>query len=246
MTGLAWAGVGAGAVAASYVGARTLWYAIQNPRCSWFVSSVTRGTSTRPSLALTFDDGPSESTPEILAVLDRHRVRATFFQVGANVERLPEVAREVAAASHEVGNHTHSHARLCFKSRRFIYSELATAQRIIEETIDQPVRFFRPPFGLRWFSLDRVQRQLGLTSVLWTTVGYDWKAGESEIIARVAAGVTNGAIILLHDGRRLHTTPDVSATIGALDRLIPQLQDRGFHFETLSQIIEASPCPKLP
>ncbi len=246
MTGEAWAGVSAGAAAASYVGARTLWYAIQNPGCSWFVPSVTRGTSTRPSLALTFDDGPSESTPKILGVLDKHRVHATFFQCGANVERLPAVAREVAAASHEVGNHTHSHARLCFKSRRFIYLELATAQAIIEDTINKPVKFFRPPYGLRWFSLARVQRRLGLTSVLWTTVGYDWKAAEAEIIERVAEGVTNGAIILLHDGRRLHTTPDVSATIGALDRLIPLLQDRGFRFETLSQIIEASPCPKLP
>jgi peptidoglycan/xylan/chitin deacetylase (PgdA/CDA1 family) len=239
MTGLAWAGLSAGAggaVAASYAGVRAIRYASRNVDCAWFGFPVRRGTSARMSVALTFDDGPSESTPELLALLDKHDVPATFFQCGANVTRLPHVARQVAAASHEIGNHTYSHPSLCYKSGRFIHRELAKAQATIEDTISRPVVFFRPPYGLRWVGLPRVQRQLGLTSVLWTTTGFDWIAPEQEIVNRVNGGVVNGAIICLHDGRGLDARPDISATIGAVARLIPQLRDRGFQFETLHQI----------
>jgi peptidoglycan/xylan/chitin deacetylase (PgdA/CDA1 family) len=224
-------------VAASYAGARTLWYAIQNPHCSWLVPSVQRGTAARRSIALTFDDGPSESTPKLLELLERHGVRATFFLCGANARRLPAVARAVAAASHEIGNHTYSHQRLCFKSRQFIRTELAAAQAAIEDTTGVSATLFRPPFGLRWFGLDGVQRELGLRSVLWSAIGGDWQWPAPQVVDRVLTGIDSGAIVCLHDGRRLGVDPDISPTLQAVDRLIPMLRDRGFSFETVNQIV---------
>src|SRR5262245_61642270 len=113
-------GAGAAAVCAS---AGVLAYAVRSPACSLLAPSVYKGAATRRAIALTFDDGPSESTPELLKILAGFRAPATFFQCGVNVRRLPQVAREVAAAGHEVGNHTDSHPKLHFKSREFIYRE---------------------------------------------------------------------------------------------------------------------------
>jgi peptidoglycan/xylan/chitin deacetylase (PgdA/CDA1 family) len=225
------------AAAAGYVGARTLWYAMQNPGCSWLVPSVQRGSSARRSVALTFDDGPSESTPRLLALLERNGVPATFFQCGANARRLPAIARSVAAASHEIGNHTDSHQRLCFKSRDFIRRELAAAQSAIADATGVSPTLFRPPFGLRWFGLAGVQHELGLRSVLWSTIGGDWQWPAAQVVDRVMTGLDNGAIICLHDGRRLGVDPDISATLDAVGRLIPMLRDRGFAFETVGQIV---------
>ena len=91
-----------------------------------------RGPRGRRAIALTFDDGPSESTPAILDILARHGVRATFFQCGANVERLPSIARAVRSAGHEIGNHSQTHPFFCLRSPRFMLDQLQRAQDSIE------------------------------------------------------------------------------------------------------------------
>src|SRR5215472_781176 len=99
---------------AGLASAAFLAWAVRGRSASVFAPSVWRGPRDRAAVALTFDDGPSEDTPRLLEILDRYRVAATFFQCGANVERLPAVAREVRAAGHEIGNHTQTHPLLCF------------------------------------------------------------------------------------------------------------------------------------
>src|SRR5262245_61738894 len=86
-------------------------YAVRGRSSQVFGPSVYQGSRNRRLIALTFDDGPSESTPELLAILKKHDVLATFFMCGSNVDRLPEVARMVQQAGHEIGNHTDSHPR---------------------------------------------------------------------------------------------------------------------------------------
>src|SRR5438105_8089755 len=108
-------------------------YAVRGRSSTVFGESFYHGDRSRPALALTFDDGPSESTPKLLETLAKYRVPATFFMCGQNVRRCPDVAREVAARGHELGNHTDSHPRLDFKSQRFIYREMAQAQTAIQE-----------------------------------------------------------------------------------------------------------------
>jgi len=201
--------------------------------------SVYKGSPARPAIALTFDDGPSESTPDVLDILARHGVPATFFQCGANVRRLPHIAREVAARGHEIGNHSDTHPRLYFQSPRFIYRELAGAQESIEQATGLRPRLFRAPYGARWFGLRHAQRQLGLLGVMWSTLALDWKWPEPRIAQRLLDGTANGAIFCLHDGRRLEPRPDIRPTLGALRAVLPKLMEQGFHFEKVTDIL----CP---
>ena len=141
-----------------------------------------RGPRDRPAIALTFDDGPSECTPAILDILAKHNVPATFFQVGANVERLPAVASAVRQAGHELGNHTYSHPMLCFRGERFMTEQLRRAQHSIETCTGARPRWFRAPFGSPLVGPGGAQRRLGLTGVMWTVIGYDWKL-EADAVA---------------------------------------------------------------
>jgi peptidoglycan/xylan/chitin deacetylase (PgdA/CDA1 family) len=215
-------------------------YAVRGRSSSIFGESYYHGDRSKPALALTFDDGPSESTPKLLDALDKYQVPATFFMCGENVRRCPGVAREVAARGHELGNHTDSHSRLDFKSAGFIYGELARAQETIQEATGAKPRWFRAPYGVRWFGVAQAQELLGLRGVMWTVIGRDWCWAAERVSERVLNNASNGGIICLHDGRVVQPEPDISATIEAVELAIPRLQDRGFEFLTLSQIL----CPK--
>jgi len=214
-------------------------WAVRGRSSQVFGPSVWRGPRDRRALALTFDDGPSESTPRILEILARYQVPATFFQIGANVERLPSVACTVADAGHVIGNHSQTHPLLSLRSRRFIEQELRQAQAVIENHTGQRPDWFRAPYGVRWFGLAPVQKQLGLTGVMWTVIGYDWKLRADAIVKRVAGAIGNGAILCLHDARELQVQPDIGETVEAVRRLVPMLLDQGYTFETIGRLI----CP---
>ena len=233
------AGAGLGAA-----GAFLAW-AVRGRSAQVFGPSVWRGSRERRALALTFDDGPSETTPQILEILERHRVPATFFQIGVNVERLPAVARSVQQAGHAIGNHSYSHPLFCdpragLQPGPFIERDLRRAQEAIgERTGTQPI-WFRAPYGVRWFGLAKALEHLRLTGVMWTVIGYDWKRPAGAVVERVAGQVSPGAIVCLHDGRELRAKPDIGATVEAVRRLVPMLLDQGYKFERLDEIL----CPK--
>ena len=215
-------------------------WAVRGRSSSVFAPSTWRGPRDRRSLALTFDDGPSEGTPEILEILARHNARATFFQCGANVERVPEIAHAVAAAGHEIGNHSHTHPYLFLRSPRAIQDDLHRAQQTIERHTGARPAWFRAPYGVRWFGLRAAQRRLQLTGVMWTAIGYDWNSTAEQVVTRMTAAAANGAILCLHDGRELRARPDVRETVEAVRRLVPMLLDQGYRLETLSRLL----CPK--
>ena len=220
-------------------GAGFLAWAARGRSAAVFGRSIWRGARDRRALALTFDDGPSEETPRILEVLDRYRTKATFFQIGVNVERLPEVARAVREGGHEIGNHSYSHPLLSLRSAGFIEQELRAAQDTIEERTGARPRWFRAPYGVRWFGIGAAQRRLGLTGVMWTVIGYDWNLGADAIVKRVAGAVSNGAIVCLHDARELQEKPEIGEGVKAVRRLVPMLLDQGYTFETIGRLI----CP---
>jgi peptidoglycan/xylan/chitin deacetylase (PgdA/CDA1 family) len=224
---------------AAVVSAGVLAYAVRVPSCSLLAPSVHRGAGVRPAIALTFDDGPSEATPELLEILARHRAPATFFQIGANVRRLPEIAREVLAAGHEIGNHSDTHPLFALKSSGFIDRELAAAQETIERATGQRPRYFRAPYGVRWFGLRQAQQRLGLAGVTWSTLALDWKRQTPSVVSRLIGGAAPGAILCLHDGRVLQHRPDIGATLQAVRELLPQLMEQGFHLEKVTDIL----CP---
>src|ERR1700691_6291667 len=126
--------LGAWLTAAAGAGGGFLGYAVRGRSSAFFAPSRYRGDRSRPAVALTFDDGPSESTPALLEILAEHGVNATFFMCGQNVRRWPEIARAVVAAAHELGNHTDSHTRLDFHAPDFIYREIALAQETSRTT----------------------------------------------------------------------------------------------------------------
>jgi peptidoglycan-N-acetylglucosamine deacetylase len=228
-----------GTACAAAAGAGLLAYAVRVPSATLLAPSVDRGVRDRKAIALTFDDGPSESTAELLDLLERYRASATFFQCGANVRRLPEAAREVAARGHEIGNHTDTHPRLDFKSREFIERELAQAQKSIEQATGSRPRYFRAPYGVRWFGLGEAQRKLNLTGVMWTTIALDWKWPVDRIVRRLLEGAKNGAIVCLHDGRRIERRPNIQNTLETVRQVLPKLMEQGFHFEKVTDIL----CP---
>ena len=226
--------------AASGMGAAAcMAWAVSGRSARVFAPSIWRGPRDRRAVALTFDDGPSEATPRILEILARHSVPATFFQCGANVDRLPSVARAVHQAGHQIGNHSYSHPLFCFRSIRFLHEDLRRAQEIIADRTGARPEWYRAPFGVRWFGLRQAQRRLGLTGVMWTVIGYDWKLKVDRVLERCTSRVSNGAILCLHDGRELRPRPDVGVTVETVRRLIPLLLDQGYKFETVSRLL----CP---
>ena len=222
-------------------GACVLAWAVRGKSSSLLAPSVWKGPRSGRAIALTFDDGPSESTPRILELLAVHNARATFFMCGANAARLPSIARQVAAAGHEIGNHGFCHSRFDFRAREFMRVDLNDAQQAIAAATGVTPALFRAPYGVRWFGLGAVQRELGLTGVMWSAIGLDWKLTPYLVSKRLLAAASNGAIFCLHDGREKLRNPDVSATTGALATLLPALRAKGFELVSVGELLNIAP-----
>ncbi len=221
--------------AASAAGLMT--YAVRGRSAGLLAPSIYRGDAEKRQIALTFDDGPTLSTPALLEVLSEHNVKATFFMCGRNVRRFPEIARDVVTAGHDLGNHTESHSYLHFRSSEQIYRELAMAQQSIRTVTGCRPRWFRPPYGVRWFGLRGAQRRLGLTGVTWTVIGRDWKWSSTRIARLMLSKAENGTIFCLHDGRGTAPSPDIRQTIEAVELVVPRLKAEGYEFVTLTEML---------
>ena len=229
-----------GPIAALAAAAFSTW-AVRGRSSSVFAPSIYRGPRDGRAIALTFDDGPSPSTPAILELLNRHEARATFFQCGMHVRRLPAIAQEVIGAGHEIGNHTDTHPPLWFRSSAFIADEIARAQQCIGEAAGVNARWFRAPYGVRWVGLRDAQRRFGLTGAMWTAIGRDWTLPADAVLRRLERHAEPGAIFCLHDGRERATTPDISVTLDAVRELLPRLRDAGYKLCSLSELFRLDP-----
>lgn len=192
-------------------------------------------------LALTYDDGPNDrSTPELLEVLDRHNVRATFFLIGRYVRQCPRLVRELHAAGHLVGNHTMTHPFLANKGAASIKEELSRCNALLEDTLGAPVRYFRAPFGARRPAVLRCARELGLEPVQWNAQGNDWEPiGVAAILRRLERGMRKardrgrGSNILLHDGFDQCMGWDRSDSLRATDLLLGKALGAGMRAVTV-------------
>jgi peptidoglycan/xylan/chitin deacetylase (PgdA/CDA1 family) len=229
------AGLSAGALLSGISAAAAYGSVAKNSQL--FGPTVYRGVRSRKSIALTFDDGPSESSAELLEYLEKEEVPATFFMCGMNVKRLPDVAGQVAAGGHQLGNHTYSHPNLFFKSRTFIDQEFTEAQKIIQFETGVTPMLLRAPYGFRWMGMREVQQRLSLLSVMWTVAGFDWRWPAGRIAGHILSHCAPGAIVCLHDGRGVKTHPDIRATLAAVRNIVPRLKDNGYTFETVSGVL---------
>ncbi len=225
--------------------AALLRYAVKGRSSQIFGRSVYRGGGGRRSVALTFDDGPSEGTGPLLAYLAERGVRATFFQCGRNAERWPAMAQAVSAAGHEIGNHTYAHPRLPPRLSRSpnlwtpgrVRLEIGKGQEVLTRLHGRAPRLFRAPYGMRWMGVGGAQRRHGLLGVLWTVIGHDWEWTAERIAAHVLRNTGPGGIVCLHDGRDIQTHVDCSETLAALRTIVPALQTAGYRFETVSELL---------
>jgi peptidoglycan/xylan/chitin deacetylase (PgdA/CDA1 family) len=212
-------------------------WAVRGRSSTAFGPSVWRGRPGRKAIALTFDDGPSPATATILEILASYGVPATFFQCGENVLRAPELSQAVCAGPHEIGNHSHTHPNFALKRPPYIVGEFLRAQSAIAEATSRIPALMRPPFGVRWFGFREMQERLNLLCVMWTVIGLDWKLAAPRIAERVLSHARDGSIVCLHDGRGTLKAPDAEPTIEAVRKIVPSLLEKGYHFETVSQLV---------
>ncbi len=181
-------------------------------------------------VALTFDDGPWPTyTHQILDVLKRHNIKATFFMVGQELSRRPEIGRDVVAAGHVIGNHSWDHPS---RTRNAVSQVKHTDSEIFKQ-LRIYTHLFRPPYGIVTNGMAAQAKSEKHAVVLWSVDSEDWKRPSASTITRtVMREVYPGGIILMHDGggNRSHT-------VAALKIFIPQLKQKGYKFVTVPELL---------
>ncbi len=195
---------------------------------------VAQGSSTLPEVALTFDDGPSMYTPQVLNILQENSVHATFFCVGEWVQYYPNYVQQEYSAGNVVANHTWNHPDLTTLSSVDVQTQISRTSTLIQQTIGVQPTLFRPPYGAINDSVKAQAAQMNLTPILWSIDTEDWtRPGSDAIVNAVLSQVGNGDVILMHDGGG-----DRSQTVAALPRIILGLQQRGLKLVTMPQLIQ--------
>ena len=204
-----------------------------------YTSYVQLAGRRRREVALTFDDGPSRYTPEILQVLRHMHAPATFFVIGRWALAYPELVADEVRAGSEVADHTESHPPLAELSPAAQTAQITQAAEAIHQAGAPYPVLLRPPYGSFDQSTLEVLRGERMLMVLWSADTSDYlRPGVSKIIYTAVSGAQPGAIILMHDGGG-----DRSQTVAALPRIIVRLRQRGFHLVTVSQLIADDPPP---
>jgi peptidoglycan/xylan/chitin deacetylase (PgdA/CDA1 family) len=191
--------------------------------------------------ALTFDDGPNEiATPRLLDLLAQHKVRATFFCMGAFARQQPALVRRIVAQGHLLGNHTMTHPRLSLQPAARIHQELADCNALLEDIAGAPIRFFRPPFGARRPIVLRIAREVGLIPVMWNVTGYDWTPiGPDGILRNLTRGLARNqrrnraSNLLLHDGGHTAMGAPRIDTVHAVQQLLTTHPPAATHYVTV-------------
>lgn len=179
------------------------------------------------AIALTFDDGPGEYTEELLDGLARYEVKATFFVIGSKAEKNPEIVARAYDDGHLIGNHTYNHIDFYESSLEEIEENIEKGATVIEEITGEKPLFLRAPYG----NVSFLQLKL-LDSIFihWSTSSLDWwKEDENYIYKRIMRKAADGEIILLHDTRE--------ATVKAVLRAIPELQEQGYEFVRVDDLL---------
>ena len=189
-------------------------------------------------IALTFDDGPHrEGTPAVLQALARVGAKATFFLVGEQVERLPALAAEIAAAGHIVGIHGYRHTLLLRRSPASLRDDFARAEDVIGSAVGAAPTLYRPPYGVFSLPALRLVRRLGWSPWLWSRWGRDWDrtATPESIAVRATRDLSGGDVVLLHDADHYSSADSWRRTVSALPSVLEAAAATGEAFVTVSQ-----------
>lgn len=194
-------------------------------------NKIFEGNIGRKQVALTFDDGPHPAyTPQILRILKQYHAKATFFVVGEQAERNPELVKAEIAAGDNVGNHTYDHVSLVKIPDDYVGTEIKACGEVLKQITGRAPHLFRPPGGVYNEQVEQQAQSLGYTTVLWTNDPGDYASpGEDVILQRTFSKINNGSIILLHDG--------IQQTIDVLPTILQYLKDHGYQTVTVDEML---------
>jgi chitin deacetylase len=198
----------------------------------FFGEIVPRVETNQKVVALTFDDGPTEYTREVLNTLKEKNIKATFFVMGSELEKRPQIGEAIAMAGHELGNHSYSHQRMWFRSQSFIANEIEKTNTLIRNTGYKGDIYFRPPYSKKLFGLPWYLSQHNIKTIM-VDVEPDTYGSESDFLVKYTLENTKpGSIILLH--------PNCVTCTGqreAIGKIIEDLQAKGYQFVTVSELL---------
>lgn len=189
-------------------------------------------------VALTFDDGPDTVyTPQIMDILDKKDIKATFFLIGSRAELFPDVVKRMVAEGHIVGNHTMSHPNILKLNKEKTKENILDAETVLADLTGYKPRLFRSPYG----SLDPEKieeiKDLGYKIIAWNVDSLDWKSLTAEqVIYNVLENVKAGSIILQHSSGSKEE--DLTGSVGALSRIIEVLEKEGYKFVTIPELLD--------
>jgi len=191
-------------------------------------------------IALSFDDGPHTTyTEEVLAVLKKNNIKATFFVMGGCVHNHPDLLQKEYEDGNAIGNHTYTHPNLSKLSDAAVAKELTRADDIIYKTIHVRPAIFRPPYGACSANCTATANRLGIKKVTWSYLVNDWDVDKtsSDIIATsLIKHAYPGAILAMHDG-----SGNRQKTVDALPRVIATLKNKGYQFVTIPELLKIQP-----
>lgn len=190
--------------------------------------------TTEKVVALTFDDGPGDFTDQVLSVLNKHGVKATFYVLGGNAKAYPDKIKKIMKEGHDLGNHTMYHDKMKNKSVEKITHDIQSVDTILRNLGYQREITFRAPFGITSENLKIALQNLNKRMVLFTFLPQDWtKISAQTIHDNVMKEMKPGLIITLHDGGNRRQN-----TVIATDMLINTLQKQGYRFVTISELLK--------
>ena len=185
----------------------------------------------KPMIALTFDDGPSVYTDEVMKVFEAHNATASFFMLGQNIRHYPDTVKHMAENGFEICNHSWDHKSIASEDKKFIRKEVFDTQDVMYKLTGQEATYVRPPYGAWNETSEQVLEQNGLHIALWNVDSEDWRNRDKQVtLSRAKAGAFDGAIILFHD---LYPT-----TLEAVKELVPYLQNKGYQLVTISELFQ--------
>jgi peptidoglycan/xylan/chitin deacetylase (PgdA/CDA1 family) len=198
-----------------------------------FFNQVWNIPNTENSIYLTFDDGPTpEITERVLEILDNHHIKATFFCIGDNVRKHPEIVQKIISKQHSVGNHTYSHLKgWKTKTKTYISNTEACEIKLNSLFKIRNSKLFRPPYGkiTPWQSYKL--RKLGYKIIMWDVLSKDYDASISaeKCYENVIKNVSSGSIIVFHDSNKAKEN-----ILNSLEKAIETLKNKGFNFEKIA------------
>ena len=185
------------------------------------------GISTTHHVALTFDDGPDPvSTPAFLELLAEHDVRATFFLLGRYAAEEPDLVRRMVDAGHELGVHGWTHRSVAWVGVGRLLGDLRMTRTVLERVSGRCVRWYRPPYGVLTTHALVAARAAGLSTVLWSDWGVDWRRGRTseQVLETLTRGLHPGGTVLLHDTDRTSAPESWRVALSATARLLDRLE----------------------